>query len=58
VKPSDKKSLRTLQEDIEDHSRHAINIETGHIYLKGSPEEPKMKPKIDEFLNSIPSDFE
>jgi len=34
VRPSDKKSLTTLNEDIEDYSRKAINIETGHLYYK------------------------
>lgn len=34
LKPTDKKSLRTLQEDIEDFTRKAVNLETGHIYLK------------------------
>jgi hypothetical protein len=33
LKPTDKKSLRSLQEDIEDHVRRKINIETGQIYL-------------------------
>lgn len=36
IKPSDKKSLTTLQEDVENSIRTAINIETGHIYIKGS----------------------
>jgi len=33
IKPTDKKSLRTLQEDIEDYLKKKINIETGQIYL-------------------------
>lgn len=33
VKPTDRKSLRTLQEDIEDFAKRKINIETGQIYL-------------------------
>lgn len=58
VKPSDKRSLKTLQEDIEDYCRKAINIETGHIYLKGSEQEPKMKQNVDEFMDSVPRDFD
>ena len=34
VKPSDKKSLRTLEDDLEDFTRRSINMETGHIYIK------------------------
>lgn len=34
VKPSDRRSLKTLQDDLEDYSRKAINLETGHIYVK------------------------
>jgi len=33
IKPTDKKSLRTLQEDVEDYLKKKINIETGQIYL-------------------------
>lgn len=33
LKPTDKKSLKSLQEDIEDHVRRKINIETGQIYM-------------------------
>lgn len=36
IKPSDRKSLTTLQEDVENTIRTAINIETGHVYIKGS----------------------
>ncbi|EGR32490.1 hypothetical protein IMG5_081240 [Ichthyophthirius multifiliis] len=35
IKPSDRKSLTTLHEDIMNSIRTAINIETGHIYIKG-----------------------
>lgn len=34
IKPSDKRSLRTLQEDIQDFLRKKINIETGTIYFE------------------------
>jgi len=33
LKPTDKRSLRTLQEDVEDYLKKKINIETGQIYL-------------------------
>jgi ribosomal protein S18 len=33
LKPTDKKSLRTIQEDVEDFLKKKINIETGQIYL-------------------------
>ena len=36
VKSSDKRSLRTLQEDIEDFTKTVINVEDGHLYVKGS----------------------
>lgn len=32
VRPTDKKSLTTLHEDVENHCQKAINIETGHLY--------------------------
>lgn len=31
VKASDKKSLRTLQEDIDDYTRNIINLENGQL---------------------------
>ena len=34
LKPSDKRSLKTLQDDLEDYTRKSINLETGHIYIK------------------------
>lgn len=34
VKSSDKKSLRTLQEDIDDACKTVINLETGQVMLK------------------------
>lgn len=34
VRPSDKRSLTTLQEDIEHYCRKSVNIETGHIYYR------------------------
>lgn len=36
IKPSDRKSLTTLLEDVENTVRTAVNIETGHIYVKGT----------------------
>ncbi|EAR96961.2 ribosomal protein S18 (macronuclear) [Tetrahymena thermophila SB210] len=51
IKPSDKKSLTTLQEDVENTVRTAINIETGHIYIKGSVNEYRNVTKEFENLN-------
>lgn len=34
LKPTDRKSLRNLEADLEDFQRKAINLETGHIYIK------------------------
>ncbi len=39
IKPTDKKSLRSLQEDIEDYVKRKVNIETGEIYLAHKDEE-------------------
>ena len=39
IKPTDKKSLRTLQEDVEDFVKRKVNIETGEIYLANPGEE-------------------
>ena len=34
IRPFHRKSLTTMQEDLEDFTRRVINLETGHIYLK------------------------
>ena len=34
VKPSQRVSLTTLENEIESYSKKAINLETGHIYLR------------------------
>ncbi len=34
IKASDRRSLRSLQEDIEDFTRTVVNLETGQVMLK------------------------
>ncbi len=55
VKPTDKKSLTTLQEDIDEYSKKKINVETGQIYLAtgGERVESENPYKVDD-----PTDFE
>lgn len=54
IKPTDRKSLTTLQEDLEDYTRRKINVETGQIYYdKTNPnaksENPYHPEDVSEF---------
>eukprot|EP00331_Platyophrya_macrostoma_P034100 CAMPEP_0176450656 /NCGR_PEP_ID=MMETSP0127-20121128/27283_1 /TAXON_ID=938130 /ORGANISM="Platyophrya macrostoma, Strain WH" /LENGTH=549 /DNA_ID=CAMNT_0017838387 /DNA_START=26 /DNA_END=1675 /DNA_ORIENTATION=- len=56
IKPTDKKSLTTLLEDIEDHLATRINIETGGIYVK---EKIGDSPIVeDAYMDEDPEDFD
>jgi len=47
LRPHHRRNLTSLQEDIEDHCRRVINLETGHIYVK-----PKDQPVEYEVENA------
>ncbi|KRX04932.1 Ribosomal protein S18 [Pseudocohnilembus persalinus] len=51
IKPSDKQSLKTLQEDLNQRTKMAINIETGHIYVKGQePSSSEISQRLQDSL--------
>ncbi len=41
IKSTDRKSLRTLQEDLEDYTRKVVNLETGQLFLREEVRELK-----------------
>jgi len=50
LKASDRRSLKSLQDDLEDSSKCAVNIQTGHIYFK--KEVQHKDQNIDQFFQS------
>lgn len=59
LKPTDKKSLKTLQEDLEDHVKRKINIETGQIYFNNANKNAKSENPYttDDVLDFNPEDY-
>ena len=55
IKPTDKKSLTSLQDDIQDYCKRKINIETGQIYLDVSGEDA---PSADPYTAKDPLSYE
>ena len=55
IKPTDKKSLTSLQDDIQDYCRRKINIETGQIYLDVPGED---LPSADPYTAKDPLSYE
>ncbi len=50
IRANNRKSLRTLQEDVEDYTRQIINVDTGSLYFKSQDTAEREKREMDAFL--------